>query len=290
MGLSGTEQNISALAKPELKEVMPKRWNTNNLGLRFGSDALSAACAAGGVVPIITLIDRAIFENASGRAPLMTSVLSSLKQILFRPYTFFFSKPFGLVFALYGSTYLTANTVDTLTSTVENLPSNTTTKGATKFFAASTVNMTICMFKDAKFAQLFGAASAPRSITKVSYALFAMRDSATVFASFNAPSMIAPNLPVSEAWEKSVMSRQSTAQIFAPAVMQLLSTPFHLLGIDIYNRPRGTQGVGWRERAQKVRKDYLTSTVARMCRIVPAFGIGGVVNLHVRQKLLLGLD
>lgn len=124
----------------------------------------------------------------------------------------------------------------------------------------------------------------------MSYALFAARDSLTVFASFNLPPLVAPYLPLSfwsgVEFEKYV-SRASAAQFLAPAGIQLLSTPLHLLGLDLYNR-RG-EGVGWRSRVGKVGRDWVGSSIARMARVVPAFGVGGVVNSGVRRRMMLGV-
>lgn len=210
---------------------------------------------------------------------------ASLKNFLIRPHHFLTSKPFALIFALYTGTYLTANTLDTATSTILNNPATTITAGPNKFLATSTANLSLCLYKDSQFTKLFGAANAAaRPVPGVTYALFAARDCLTIFASFNLPPLIAPYLPLSEAAQKHV-SALSAAQFLAPAGLQLLSTPLHLLGLDLYNRERGT-GVTWAERARKVRKDWLGSAVARMGRIVPAFGVGGVVNMRVRRALM----
>lgn len=124
----------------------------------------------------------------------------------------------------------------------------------------------------------------------MSYALFAARDSLTVFASFNLPPLVAPYLPLSFGagvdLEKYV-SRASAAQFLAPAGIQLVSTPLHLLGLDLYNRRGG--GVGWRSRVGKVGRDWVGSSFARMARVVPAFGVGGVVNSGVRRRMMLGV-
>lgn len=83
------------------------------------------------------------------------------------------------------------------------------------------------------------------------------------------------------------MSALSAAQFIAPAALQLFSTPLHLLGLDLYNREGGKgKEVSWASRMGKVRKDWLGSAVARMGRIVPAFGVGGVVNMNVRRGLM----
>lgn len=106
----------------------------------------------------------------------------------------------------------------------------------------------------------------------------------TIFASFNLPPLIAPIIPISEEVEKQV-SRASIAQFLAPAGIQLLSTPLHLWGLDLYNRPMGN-GVGWRARVGRVGRDWLGSSFARIGRVVPAFGVGGVVNSRVRRRMI----
>lgn len=124
----------------------------------------------------------------------------------------------------------------------------------------------------------------------VSYALFAARDALTVFASFNLPPLVAPYVPLAVASGVDLeryVSRAAAAQFLAPAGIQLVSTPLHLLGLDLYNRSGGR--VGWRSRVGKVGRDWLGSSLARMARIVPAFGVGGVVNSGVRERMMLGV-
>ena len=85
---------------------------------------------------------------------------------------------------------------------------------------------------------------------------------------------------------KKYVGAASAAQFMTPAAVQLFSTPLHLLGLDLYNRP----GVAWTERASRVTRDWAKSAFARMGRIIPAFGVGGVVNTKVRKNLLERLD
>ncbi|KAI9782998.1 MAG: hypothetical protein M1835_003905 [Candelina submexicana] len=264
-----------------------RRWNTKNLGQRLASDALAAACAGALVAPIITIIDRGIIENASGRSKLMTSISTSMKKLITRPHEFVISKPFSLIFALYFGTYITANLLDTMTSTITNSPASSVTAGPAKFIATSSANLSLCLYKDSRFTRLYGPPGIPRPVPPASYLLFALRDSMTIFASFNLPPLVAPLLPISEVAEGNV-SKLSVAQFVAPAAAQLVSTPLHLLGLDLYNRPRN--GVSGWQRWGKVRRDWGLSTLARMCRIVPAFGVGGVVNMRVRKGLIGSLE
>ncbi|KAL2018226.1 hypothetical protein VTK56DRAFT_1133 [Thermocarpiscus australiensis] len=283
------------------------KWNTKNLALRLGADLISAASAAVLVAPVISIIDRSIMENASGRRTLLASLKSSFKSLLLQPHRVVLSKPFALIFALYGGTYLTANALDTATSTVRSLPPTHVTSGTAKFAASSAANIGLCIYKDQVFVRLFGPpgahpAAVPRPVTLPSYLLFALRDCMTIFASFNVPPLLGPVLSrrllllggddddddddgrVQQ--QRYALSGQTLAQFAAPAAVQLVSTPVHLLGLDVYNRPVVTAGAAWRERWAVVRKNWLVSTAARICRIVPAFGVGGVVNVKVRRGLM----
>jgi hypothetical protein len=105
----------------------------------------------------------------------------------------------------------------------------------------------------------------------------------TIFASFNVPPLLGPVLSshMSQEFQKKI-SGQTVAQFAAPAMIQLFSTPLHLLGLDLYNRPKQA----WSARWLAVKKNWAVSVAARVCRIVPAFGVGGVVNTRVRKGLM----
>lgn len=81
----------------------------------------------------------------------------------------------------------------------------------------------------------------------------------------------------------------SVAQFVTPAAIQIVSTPLHLLGLDLYNRPHaGLSGADGR--AAQVVKNWAKSALARIGRIVPAFGVGGVVNTKVRRGFMERLE
>jgi hypothetical protein len=188
--------------------------------------------------------------------------------------------------SLYFGTYFTANTVDTVSSTVHAKSPSFTTAGTTKFLATSTTNLAICLYKDNKFTQLFGSAGSARPVPLPTFALFTVRDCMTIFASFNLPPLLAPSFEqhMSEGVQR-YMSSASAAQFVTPAAVQLVSTPLHLLGLDLYNRPGAAVG-GPDGRVGRVLRDWAKSSAARMCRIIPAFGVGGVVNTKVRKGFM----
>ncbi|KAE8153741.1 cystathionine beta-l [Aspergillus avenaceus] len=305
-----------SLAFPAVPErpTSQSPWNTNRLSMRFGVDVASAATAGALTCPVITVIDRAIIEKAAKGLPIRQTITSCFRSMLTHPAGFFLSTPFLLIYTLYTSTYLTANAIDTVTSTMRNQPFSTVFPGTAKFLTTTAVNMGICVYKDARFARLFGAASKPASspasgppqspppsatppaschpsgaakVPRVSYALFCLRDSITIFASFNIPALIAPSIPDTVASTPGM--KAAMAQFACPALMQFASTPMHLLGLDLYNRqPPG--GLGWRERVSRIRRDYVPSCFARMGKIVPAYGVGGVANVRLRASLMQYLE
>ena len=238
-------------------------------------------------------------ENVSGRRTMLQSLRQNSHKLIFQPHRFLTSRPFALVFLLYTCTYLSANILDSAMSTIsapkppaqsdKTDPRNpaSTTAGTPKFLFTSLTNLTLCVYKDSQFAKYFGT-SAPRPVPAGTLLLFGCRDACTVFASFNLPSMIAPRIASlpgwSKDWEKHV-SPVSAAQFLAPAAIQVFSTPLHLYGLDLYNRPKvPSNQYSFRDRIERVARDWGKSCAARVCRILPAFGLGGVVNTRMRRE------
>lgn len=191
-----------------------------------------------------------------------------------QPFKFASSAQFRLVLGLYFSTYTTANLVDT---TCEQYSVEASQASMYKFLATTFFNMSLCIYKDRAFTKMFGA-SASHAIPKLTYFLFAARDSLTIAASFNAPSYFAALFQKS-GWTSSEKTASVIAQLLCPAAVQFASTPIHLYALDLYNRPGATLGM----RGQLIRKEYFKSTMARVGRIGPAFGIGGVGNSYFRS-------
>lgn len=227
-------------------------------------------------------------ENASGRNTLGDSIKNSIRTLLAKPHSFLLSRPAALIFCLYGGTYLTANITDTIYSTVGNRPATTVTAGTAKFAASSAANIGICVYKDQVFVRLYGPPGVvPRPVQPASYALFAIRDCITIFSSFNLPPIVGPLLDqrLTEQTRRSI-SGMTVAQFAIPAAVQTFSTPLHLLGLDLYNRPSGAVSIPWRDRWDAVRRNWAVSVAARVARIVPAYGCGGVINTKLRRNLM----
>ena len=194
---------------------------------------------------------------------------------------------------MYFGTYFTANSIDTASSTLHPATStpSSTTAGTLKFVATSSANLSLCLYKDNQFTRLFSApGSSPRPVPLPTFALFTIRDCLTIFASFNLPPLVAPRIERAMGEEvKKYVGAASIAQFATPAAVQIFSTPLHLLGLDLYNRP-DARVAGPQGRVAKVVRDWAKSAAARICRIVPAFGVGGVVNMKVRKSLMGRLE
>ncbi len=63
-----------------------------------------------------------------------------------------------------------------------------------------------------------------------------------------------------------------------PLAIQIVATPLHLLGLDFYNKPTSTMS----ERLQFLKRESAKSTFVRMIRFLPAYSIGGVLNIVLR--------
>ncbi|WBW73983.1 mitochondrial membrane protein, conserved protein [Schizosaccharomyces osmophilus] len=250
----------------------------SNFWRRVGIDAMAATTASALVSPFILTIDRSIVENTSGRSSLLQSVAHSFKRILSRPHSFIFSLPFALVFSIYSGTYMTANTIDTIDNIRYNNPVfKAETTGFVKFTSVTAANSGLSILKDSFFTKFWGTGT-PRPLGWQSYGLYGLRDALTIAFSFNVPPMIAPYLP----------GGLVTAQLATPCIVQLVSTPLHLMALDIYNR--GGPNISVANRIAQIRKNLLKSTFARVVRILPAFGFGGVTNRKLRTTYLDALQ
>ena len=184
---------------------------------------------------------------------------------------------------LYAGTYLAANASDTFHSATSGLPAQHTESNATKLCAVTSVNLCLSLYKDAAFAKNFGPPSA-LAIPLVSYIPFVIRDCITLSASFHLPGEIAPMLP--EAWDR-VLGRATIAQLSAPALSQWVATPLHLFALDLHAR-RGRLALS--DRVRTVARLWPKASTARMCRVIPAYGFGAVVNNKMRAGLMGWID
>ncbi|KAL4910387.1 hypothetical protein BDW74DRAFT_165441 [Aspergillus multicolor] len=278
-------------SQPPTHHLPPAATGSPNWRL-LGGDLTAATIAALLVSPTVAIIDRSLVEKASTNKPILPSLYQHTRRALSHPTRFLFSKPHGHVFALYAATYTVANGTETVTKY-----SHPSISGALTFAATFAVNIPLGVWKDIRFAQFFGTQAAtqvPKTATKVgalpitpkrtgsaaATATLLIRDAVTIYGSFTLAQECADLIPDSLAahpYSKTVFT-----QLVVPVLSQLVATPLHLLGLDLYNRQYRAPV---RDRMAVVWRDLGSATAVRCARIVPAFGVGCLVNMGLRGAL-----
>ncbi|RAH51515.1 uncharacterized protein BO95DRAFT_5265 [Aspergillus brunneoviolaceus CBS 621.78] len=308
-----------------LQQTLPWSLQRNRLAELLTADFTVAAGSAALVTPAVMILDRLVVEKSSHNQPLLPAFRRHLWLSITQPATFLTSRPSLLVWSLYTATFAAANATETVLSEVYPHIDHALATTST-FLTTFVVNSSVGIWKDVKFAQLFGhnhntstagtttppppaAASTPaaaaaaaatkptaaaaaaasqskilrsvtRSIPFATYSAFLIRDALTIFGSFSLPAMVSASIPDSVA--SSEYAKILLAQLAIPASIQLISTPIHLLGLDLYNRRMAIPAA---DRMARVSRDWIGASLTRMCRIIPAFGIGGFANTEGRAYL-----
>jgi hypothetical protein len=271
-----------------------------SLGTKLAGDAMVAVAVTFGVSPFLTVVDKAIVESAAGTRTLLASGLDSVKYMVRHPVQYFKSPTFLLMWAVYSATYTTANSFKTLEEhsnhhqqqrATSSSPSTSTLQfGKVGTFLGTTfVNSGASILKDRAYARMFSTTAAntvkssSSSFPKMTYAMWMMRDFSVIGSSFILPDIVSQKLVESYGMERS--KAQSLSQLTLPVVAQFVAGPFHFLGLDFYNRPNSstatlTQTVV--ERSRNLYQGIGPVVAARIARIAPGYGIGGVWNTKLR--------
>jgi hypothetical protein len=239
--------------------------------LRLSIESICAIFSALSVAPAISIVDEAIVSNASGLERLVPCLINGIKTMITKPIYFCKQPAFLFIWGVYSGTYIVGNSIDAICERQDR------SAFYPKFIGSSIANVFLSVVKDNAFAKLFGVGK-PKPMPNICMGLFAIRDSSTILASFSLPPIISISLQENYGTEKTIADISS--QLFTPVLMQILSTPLHLYGLDVYNRSVATNG----ERILFIQKEYVKTVLARMARIFPAFGIAGVVNKKARIK------
>lgn len=244
--------------------------NYNNLPQALLGDTCSALMASFLVSPMVCAVDKSIMQQAAGTMSIPASMANSFKEMIIRPGAFFRRPEFLMIWGVYALTYITANYINTfceLRKVGAEIP---------RFLGTTVVNMSSCIAKDYAFVRMFGS-GIPKPLSLTTLSLFTVRDSLTVLASFNLPEPA--SIYMQRAYNFTPLTADNIAQLTCPIAVQIFSTPLHLYGLDLYNRPKASFG----DRVKMVIDNYRGAAMARMMRILPAFGIGGIGNKYFRN-------
>jgi hypothetical protein len=109
------------------------------------------------------------------------------------------------------------------------------------------------------------------------YGLWGLRDGVVIASSFVLPDIVGASLHERFGMNKS--DAVKVGQMGCPIASQFVAGPAQLLGLDYYNRPRVTLV----ERGILLMKNFPTVVAARIARIAPTYGMGGIGNTHFRN-------
>merc|ERR1711953_125363 len=227
-----------------------------------------------GLSPFVCSIDKSIISNASGRQKFVPCLKENLSLAFTRPHTFARLKEFQLILGVYTGTYVAANLTDTMCR--HHFECNPLFP---VFAATSMTSITLGVLKDRAFVRMFGT-TAPKPLPLLTYVLFGIRDSMTILGSFSLVPFVGEWIHSKNSDTLSKQSSTQVAQLACPMTIQCLSTPLHLTGLDLYNRPAAALPA----RASFIRAEYIATLSGRVARIAPAFGFGGIGNALMRKR------
>jgi hypothetical protein len=258
-------------------------------------DATSAFISALAVAPFIAIFDQgtlkimlrfvsyvsdifldttAVTEKAADSSmSLLKSSLNNFKTLVFSPIKFVSRPTFIFVWAVYGGTYVAANTITSFCE-IHNQDSYWP-----RLIGTTAANMILGIAKDRYFAKVFNKNSVAK-FPLASWGSFVVRDLLTIGAGFNFPSIFSSYLQ-----DTKMISNQAHAdklsQLTVPMIAQMVLTPIHLLALDIYNRA----AVSPMNRFSYIAKIYPSALSIRMTRVLCAYGIAGVTNKTLKEEL-----
>jgi len=247
-----------------------------SLTQRWTAD-LGAAVGAGFALSfLIAPMDVAVTQSMAGGASITGSLGQSLKQIITRPHQYMIRPEFRIIFGVYSGTYLSKNGIDSYCD-FKNMSNEQT--AFLKFWGVLAVNGSLCVFwRDPSFAKIFGA-KAPSAVPAISYALWASRDVVHTMGAVIAPDYVekAYNL-TPEQWRY--------CQLSFPLLIQSVTTPIHLMGLDYYN----VKDSGFGARFGRTCAKWIPAFGVRCMRMFPPWSIGLLANREIRNYLSSQMD
>ena len=168
-----------------------------------------------------------MIENANGKTPLWTGVANGFRRMFFKPSVFFVSYEYKWLLFVYHVTYTASNLADHY-----KLPF--VDPVLSKLLTVFLFNTSTGIIKDKCLAQYFGQCEV-RPFPWKSLGLFFFRDFLAMASAFTLPPILGKK--IEEKMNVSADNALRIAQISTPVLTQIVATPFHLLGLSLYNRP-----------------------------------------------------
>ena len=281
---------------PNIQNLKRELTISSNLAEKIAGDVVVGCGVTFGIAPFIAVVDKAIVQRAAGTHTMVASGFESLSGMARNPVAYVRSPTFLLMWGVYAATYSTANTLKTVAEhqefykpKQENCNKISTQASVNNgklaiFLGTAGVNSATSLFKDRAFARMFGTSGAAASIPMVTFGLWATRDCMVIGSSFILPDIMSKKLV--DDWDMKKSDAQKLSQMSLPIVTQFLAGPIQLLGLDFYNRPLAD--LSFRQavlnRARFVMNGYVGVVMARIARIAPGYGVGGIYNTQLRDR------
>lgn len=218
------------------------------------------------IFPVMTVIDTSIIRSQINKTPFKKSLITTIEDYSNRKIGF--SSPARIMFSVYFSTYTTANLTELYCKKYDldyRMPT---------FIATSAVNITAIAYKDKMYSKIFSQVI--HAFPKKSLGLLAVRDMLTISSSFvfkkDAIKWMEPYMPHNVA--------DFMASMIVPITAQTISTPLHILAIDMYQNPNHSL----EKRCKYIAENYRSVCIGRVIRVIPAFCIGGFINDMLRNQ------
>lgn len=244
-----------------------------------GPKEIACAAAASALVsPLVAVIDKSIVQDISGAAQFMKVISSSSMEMFTKPKIFFGGLAFRLTFVVYFGTYAVAN-LSELALDVKKVRGDEERKRL-KVAASAVANISLLAWRDSVFAREFSSSTPKHSTPLRTFGLFAMRDTATMYATFYAAPRAADYLQRQYNVERNTAELSMALAI--PVATQILTAPLHIHAMDYYAKPNATTADRW----AAISREFGTVSFARGFRILPAFGIGSFSNNKFREYFI----
>jgi hypothetical protein len=227
------------------------------------------------VSPLVSIIDKAIVQEISGVGHLMRTMGTASKEMVLQPRVFLNGLSFRLTFLVYFGTYAVANLSEAALDYLKIKDDKT--RKTWKVGCASVANVGLLAWRDSVFARAFAGGKPPAKTPMRTISLFALRDTATMTATFWAAPKAANYLVREHDVDKELAEISTSLSI--PVVSQFITAPIHIHAIDYFSRPDATTA----ERIATMKKEMGKVCFARGLRILPAFGIGSYSNNKFRE-------
>ncbi|CBZ30696.1 conserved hypothetical protein [Leishmania mexicana MHOM/GT/2001/U1103] len=302
------------MTEAELRKALqpaPLHKVKNFSGATIAADCSTAVAVALTAAIPISIIDYSIMARVAGVSPSSTQELfKGVTTVLLRPHKFFFpcaenkcSLVYRVCATTYGFTYMGSNLAKSYCESHGMEKDANLAAG----IVSGVMNTVFTIWKDSIILRALPPAnpkdlsSAKKPVPFLTRALFCGRDTLTCVAAFTFVPIVAswisgyayhqkrlPQasdaiLPENEGKVRLPISCVDTAQMLTPALLQFLTTLMHITAIryrQMYPH------FSLKDLSDSMRSTYISSTLLRICRIMPAFGIGGIMNRELRSSLL----